>query len=52
MGPTGVGVLLSILLATVLVIAASVFQVRVVNRGWIPGAKRDAFLTEKEAAEA
>ena len=52
MGPTGVGVLLSILLATVLVIAASVFQVRVVNRGWIPGAKRDAFLAEKEAAEA
>lgn len=52
MGPTGVGVVLSILLATLLVIAASVFQVRVVNRGWVPGAKRDALLAEKKAADA
>jgi PTS system ascorbate-specific IIC component len=49
MGGTGLGVILTILIAVVLVVAASVFQVRVVNRGWVPGAKRDAFLAEEQA---
>jgi len=37
----------------VLVVVASVFQIRVVNTGWVPGAKRDVWLAaEAEKAEA
>jgi PTS system ascorbate-specific IIC component len=42
-GPT-LGVVLSIGIAVVLVTAASIFQRRVVDRGWTPGARRDAHL--------
>ena len=46
-----VGVALTILIAIVLVVAASIFQVKVVNTGWLPGAKRAAFIAEIEAEE-
>lgn len=51
LGGTGSGVVVSIIIAIVLVVTASIFQRRVVDRGWIPGAKRDAHL-EAQAAEA
>ncbi|SDS04080.1 PTS ascorbate transporter subunit IIC [Agrococcus carbonis] len=46
------GVIVSILIAVVLVVAASVYQKRVVDRGWVPGAKRDAYLAQQAAAKA
>ncbi|KZE91960.1 PTS ascorbate transporter subunit IIC [Microbacterium sp. TNHR37B] len=49
-GPT-VGVVLSLVLAIVLVVGASIFQRRVVDAGWVPGARRDARLA-KEAEQA
>ena len=49
-GPV-VGVVLSLVLAAVLVVGASVFQRRVVDAGWVPGARRDARLA-KEAEQA
>jgi len=45
--PTVIGVILCLLIGAVLVISASIFQTRVVDTGWVPGAKRDAFLAEK-----
>jgi PTS system ascorbate-specific IIC component len=50
MGPTWLGIVLCIALAAVLVIAASAWQRRVVDRGWVPGAKRDAYLAETVAS--
>ncbi|PFG30004.1 PTS ascorbate transporter subunit IIC [Paramicrobacterium agarici] len=47
-GPTGLGVVLCIVLSLVLVAGASIFQKKVVDTGWVPGAKRDAFLAEKK----
>jgi PTS system ascorbate-specific IIC component len=52
-GVPAIGVVLTILIAVVLVVVASVFQIRVVNTGWVPGAKRDVWLAaEAEKAEA
>ncbi|HEU4808483.1 MAG TPA: PTS ascorbate transporter subunit IIC [Homoserinimonas sp.] len=45
------GVLLTIVIGAVLVITASIFQVKVVNTGWLPGAKRAAYITKLEAEE-
>ena len=42
--PTGVGVVLSILIAVVLTVAGSLFQKRVVDTGWVPGKARDEYL--------
>lgn len=50
LGSTGLGVILCILIAIVLVTSASVFQLRVVNKGWVPGAKRDAYLAAQDEA--
>jgi PTS system ascorbate-specific IIC component len=47
----GVAVVLAILIAVVLVAVAIVFQVRVVDKGWVPGAKRDVWIAEEKAAE-
>lgn len=49
MGPTWLGVVLCIVIAVVLVVAAATWQRKVVDRGWIPGAKRDAFLAGTHA---
>lgn len=50
-GPV-VGIIVSLVVAVVLVIGASIFQVKVVNTGWVPGAKRDALIAEEDAAAA
>lgn len=49
-GPV-VGVIVSVLIGVVLVVAASIFQRRVVDRGWTPGARRDAYLAEQAKEE-
>lgn len=48
-GP-GVGIVLCVLIGIALVVAASIYQVRVVDAGWTPGAKRDEILAEEDAA--
>ena len=48
LGPTWLGVVLCIAIAAVLVVAAATWQRRVVDRGWVPGAKRDAYLAETQ----
>lgn len=48
-GP-GIGIVLCILIGIVLVVAASFYQVKVVDAGWTPGAKRDEILAEEDAA--
>jgi PTS system ascorbate-specific IIC component len=50
-GSTGVGVVLTIVIAAVLVTAAIIYQLKVVDGGWVPGAKRDAWVAEQKAAE-
>lgn len=50
-GGPALGAVLSILIATVLVAAAIVFQRRVVDTGWVPGARRDAWLAEAKETE-
>jgi len=50
-GNVAVGVILTIIIGVILVVAASIFQVRVVNRGWLPGAKRAAFIEKYDADE-
>lgn len=50
-GNTVVGVILTVIIGAVLVIAASIFQVRVVNKGWMPGAKHAAHIEKIEADE-
>jgi PTS system ascorbate-specific IIC component len=47
----GLAVILAILIAVVLVSVAIVFQIRVVDKGWVPGAKRDVWIAEEKAAE-
>ncbi|MGV8877310.1 MAG: PTS transporter subunit IIC, partial [Rhodoglobus sp.] len=52
-GVPAIGVVLTVVIAIVLVVVASIFQIRVVNTGWVPGAKRDAWLANEEVkAEA
>lgn len=51
-GNAMVGVILTIVIAVVLVIAAWAWQVKVVNKGWIPGAARAAEMEKLEAEEA
>jgi PTS system ascorbate-specific IIC component len=48
-GNTGIGVVLSILIAVVLVVVASIFQRRVVDKGWVPGRARDEHLATVDA---
>lgn len=48
-GP-GIGIVLCILIGIALVVAASFYQVKVVDAGWTPGAKRDEILAEEDAA--
>ncbi|WGD36495.1 PTS ascorbate transporter subunit IIC [Lysinibacter sp. HNR] len=43
-------VVLIAVVAILLVVAAIIWQVRVVNKGWLPGAKRDRALAEEKAA--
>ncbi|GAB3520996.1 PTS ascorbate transporter subunit IIC [Arthrobacter monumenti] len=50
-GGTASSVVLTILIAVVLVVAAIIFQRKVVDTGWTPGANRDAWLAEAKAAE-
>jgi len=50
-GGTGLGVVLTILIAAVLVTGAIIYQLKVVDGGWVPGAKRDAWVAEQKAAE-
>ncbi|TBN56977.1 PTS ascorbate transporter subunit IIC [Glaciihabitans arcticus] len=50
-GNVAVGVVLTIVIGVILVVAASIFQVRVVNKGWLPGAKRAAFIEKYDADE-
>jgi len=50
-GP-GIGIVLCVLIGAVLVVAASIFQVKVVNAGWTPGAHRDEYLAREAAAAA
>lgn len=45
-----VGVILSLIVGAVLVIAASVYQRRVVDKGWVPGAARDSYLESQGAS--
>ncbi|WP_154604978.1 PTS ascorbate transporter subunit IIC [Arthrobacter sp. AQ5-05] len=52
LGSSALGAVLTVLIAVVLVTAGIIFQVKVVNRGWVPGAKRDAWIAEEKAAEA
>ncbi|GGH37245.1 PTS ascorbate transporter subunit IIC [Microbacterium album] len=52
LAPTPVGVALCLGIAVVLVVAASVFQVRFVDRGWTPGRRRDELLAAEEPAAA
>ncbi|WP_104163563.1 PTS ascorbate transporter subunit IIC [Cryobacterium sp. N22] len=47
----GIGVVLAILIAVVLVSVAIIYQIRVVDKGWVPGAKRDVWIAEEKAAE-
>lgn len=49
LGPTIVGVVVCLLIGAALVYAATVFQKRVVDTGWVPGAKRDANLAEEKS---
>ncbi|MBA4607778.1 MULTISPECIES: PTS ascorbate transporter subunit IIC [Aeromicrobium] len=49
---SGVGIVLCVLIGVVLVVAASIYQVKVVDSGWTPGARRDEILAEEDAAAA
>lgn len=51
-GGPAVGIVVSIIVGVVLVVTASIYQRRVVEKGWVPGAKRDALLAEQAEAEA
>lgn len=50
-GPV-LGVVISLAIAVVLVVSASIFQRRVVDTGWTPGAKRDARIAAEDAKAA
>ncbi len=45
-----IGIVLCIVIGVVLVVAASVFQVKVVDAGWVPGKERDEILAREAAA--
>lgn len=45
------GAVLALVIGLVLLVLAIIWQVRVVNRGWIPGATHQAFVDEQRAAE-
>ena len=51
-----IGVVISLIVGAVLVIGASIYQIKLVDGGWVPGAKRDARLAalqaETDAAKA
>ena len=49
-GPV-IGVIVCVLIGAALVVGASIFQKRVVDTGWVPGARRDAFLAEGSGAD-
>jgi len=44
LGGSIVGVIVAVAIAAVLVVAASIYQRKVVDTGWLPGAKRDKYL--------
>ena len=46
---TAIGVVLTVLIGVVLVVSAIIFQVKVTNKGWMPGAKHTAFVDAIEA---
>ena len=46
---TAVGVILTVVIGVVLVLAACLFQLKVVNKGWLPGAKHTAFVDAIDA---
>ena len=46
---TAVGVMLTVVIGVVLVLAACLFQVKVTNKGWLPGAKHTAYVDGIEA---
>lgn len=50
LAPPLIGIILCIVIGVVLVVAASIFQVKVVDTGWVPGAARDKILEEEAAA--
>ncbi|MGV8968704.1 MAG: PTS ascorbate transporter subunit IIC [Cellulomonas sp.] len=50
-GNTALGMVLVVLIGAVLVVSAWIFQVRVVNKGWIPGEKRAQYILTKKNAE-
>ncbi|GAB2986104.1 PTS ascorbate transporter subunit IIC [Frigoribacterium salinisoli] len=50
-GPV-VGVVISLLIGVVLVVAASIYQIKVVDGGWVPGARRDRELAAEDEAKA
>jgi PTS system ascorbate-specific IIC component len=53
LGSPMVGVILSLVIGAALVIGASIYQIKLVDGGWVPGAKRDARLAaEKAEADA
>ncbi|WP_313407717.1 PTS ascorbate transporter subunit IIC [Aeromicrobium sp.] len=49
---SGVGIVLCVIIGVVLVVAGSIYQVKVVDSGWTPGAQRDVILAEEDAAAA
>lgn len=51
-GSLAVGIVLSLVIGVVILVLAIVWQVRVVDRGWLPGAAHQAFVDERKAAEA
>ncbi|KAB1656290.1 PTS ascorbate transporter subunit IIC [Pseudoclavibacter chungangensis] len=50
-GSLGVGIVLTLLLGLVVLGLAIAWQVRVVDRGWMPGAAHQAFIDERTEAE-
>jgi PTS system ascorbate-specific IIC component len=52
LGNPVIGVIVSVVIGVVLVVSASIFQRRVVETGWVPGARRDAELAEAREPEA
>lgn len=45
-----VGVVVSVVVGAVLVVSASIYQRRVVDAGWVPGARRDALLADADTS--
>lgn len=46
-----VGVILTLIIGAILLVVASIWQVKVVDKGWVPGAEHQRFVDEKKAAE-